>query len=318
MRSVHLPVIAGAALVAVACKPAEQVTPPEAHAPASLVALSGAALFIGVGDIGVCGSRGDERTAQLVDSVLKADSAAGVATAAFTTGDNAYPSGLDRDFVRCFTPSWGDPKKRIMKVLRPTIGNHDYQSARGAAYYRYFGQRAGPAFKGYYSYDLGEWHVVALNSEMIVKGTADEIREQYEWLENDLRTSGRRCTVAYFHHPLYSSGAHGPNNAMRSLWEKLADGGVDLILNGHEHHYERFLPMNKAGAVDSVSGMEQIIVGTGGGGLTGIRSRVQANSARQIQGHWGVLLATLGTDEYRTSFLDVDGKVWDPSGRKCH
>ena len=318
MRSVHLSAIAGAVFFGVACKPAEQVTPPEAHAPASLVALSGAALFIGVGDIGVCGSRGDERTARLVDSVLKADSAAGVPTAAFTTGDNAYPAGLDRDFVRCFTPSWGDPKKRIMKVLRPTIGNHDYQSARGAAYYRYFGQRAGPAFKGYYSYDLGEWHVIALNTEMILKGTAAEIREQYEWLENDLRNSGRRCTVAYFHHPLYSSGAHGPNNAMRSLWEKLADGGVDLILNGHEHHYERFLPMNKAGVVDSVSGMEQIIVGTGGGGLTGVRSRVHSNSARQIQGHWGVLIATLGTDEYRTSFVDVDGKVWDPSGRKCH
>jgi acid phosphatase type 7 len=318
MRSVLVPAIAGAACFAAACKPAERATPPEAHAPASLVALSGAALFIGAGDIGVCGSRGDERTAQIVDSVLKADSAVGVPTAAFTTGDNAYPSGLDRDFVRCFTPSWGDPEKRIMKVLRPTIGNHDYQSARGAAYYRYFGARAGPAFKGYYSFDLGEWHVVALNSEMIVKGTASEIEEQQEWLKKDLRNSGRRCTVAYFHHPLFSSGAHGPNSKMRNLWKTLSEGGVDLVLNGHEHHYERFLPMNAAGVVDSLNGMEQIIVGTGGGGLTGIRSRIPPESARRIQGHWGVLIATLGTDEYRTSFLDVNGRVWDPSGRKCH
>ena len=318
MRSVLVSAVAGAVFVTTACKPAERVTPPEAHAPASLVALSGAALFIGAGDIGVCGSRGDERTAQIVDSVLKADSVAGVPTAAFTLGDNAYPSGLDRDFVRCFTPSWGDPKKRIMKVLRPTIGNHDYQSARGAAYYRYFGARAGPAFKGYYSYDLGEWHIVAINSELLIEGSSAERKEHEDWIRDDLKNRSKRCTLAYFHHPLFSSGAHGPNNEMRSLWRILGEGGVDLILNGHEHHYERFLPMNAAGVVDSVNGMEQIIVGTGGGGLTGIRSRPQSGSVRQIQGHWGILIATLGTDEYRTSFLDVDGKVWDPSGRKCH
>lgn len=318
MRKAFCPALVCAVALTAACKPPESVTPPEAHAPASLVALSGAALFIGAGDIGVCGSRGDELTAHLVDSVLKADSAVGVPTAAFTTGDNAYPAGLDRDFVRCFGTSWGDPKKGIMKVLRPTIGNHDYQSARGAAYYRYFGARAGPPFKGYYSYDLGEWHVVAINSELIEEGSLVERREQEEWLENDLRNRSKRCTVAYFHHPLFSSGAHGPNPAMRSLWKILGDGGVDLVLNGHEHHYERFLPMNSAGVVDSVNGIEQIIVGTGGGGLTGLRSRVPRESARRIQGHWGVLLATLGADEYRTAFLDVDGKVWDPSGRKCH
>ena len=318
MRSASLSPVVGAVLLIAACKPAENVTPPEAHAPASLVALSGAALFIGAGDIGVCGSRGDERTAQLVDSVLKADSAAGVPTAAFTLGDNAYPSGLDRDFVRCFNSSWGDPKKRIMKVLRPSIGNHDHQSARGAAYYRYFGARAGPAFKGYYSYDLGDWHAVVINSQMIVTGSRAEIAQQEEWLKNDLRNRSKRCTVAYFHHPLFSSGAHGPNRAMGPLWKILSEGGVDLVLNGHEHHYERFLPMNAAGAVDSVNGMEEIIVGTGGGGLTGIRSRPQAGSARRIQGHWGVLIATLGAEEYRTAFLDVNGEVWDPSGRKCH
>ena len=318
MRRAFSPAFACALILVAGCKPPEDVTPPEAHAPASLVALSGAALFIGAGDIGVCGSRADERTANLVDSVLKADSAVGVPTAAFTTGDNAYPAGLDRDFVRCFSPSWGDPKKRIMKLLRPTIGNHDYQSARGAAYYRYFGDRAGPPFKGYYSFDLGEWHIVALNSEMIVKGSANEIREQQEWLAEDLRSRSKRCTLAYFHHPLFSSGAHGSDNSMLSLWKILSNGGVDLVLNGHEHHYERFLPMNAAGAVDSVNGMEQIIIGTGGGGLTGIRSRLAPNSARQIQGRWGVLIATLGSEEYRTSFLDVDGRVWDPSGRKCH
>ncbi|HZJ01316.1 MAG TPA: metallophosphoesterase [Gemmatimonadaceae bacterium] len=309
--------IAGLVLIA-ACKPPEKVTPPPAHATAQQVAVSGAALLIGAGDIGVCGMQGDEETAMLVDSVLKADSAADVPSAAFTTGDNAYPAGLDRDFVRCFGSSWGDKNKRILKVLHPAIGNHDYQSSAGAAYYRYFGSRAGPAFKGYYSYDLGDWHLIALNSEIAAQGGLSDRSAQEEWLKNDLREKSRLCTLAYLHRPLVSSGAHGASPVMEGLYKILTEGGVDLVLAGHEHHYERFLPLNAAGAVDSVGGMEQIIVGTGGGPLTGIRSRLALGSAAQIQGHWGVLIATLGKDEYRTSFLDIKGQVWDPSGRKCH
>jgi hypothetical protein len=317
MRIGNLCCIAGCIVVA-ACKPPEKVTPPPAHASAAQVAIAGAAVLIGAGDIGVCGLRGDEETAQLVDSVLKADSAAGVQSVAFTTGDNAYPAGLDRDFVRCFAPSWGDRKKRIMKVLRPAIGNHDYQSQYGAAYYRYFGSRAGPAFKGYYSYDLGDWHIIALNSEIAAQGGLSDRSGQEDWLKKDLRDHSKLCTAAYFHRPLYSSGAHGASPIMSRIYTILTEGGVDLVLAGHEHHYERFLPMNAAGAVDSLNGMEQIIVGTGGGSLTGIRSRIMPGSAVRIQGHWGVLIATLGKEEYRTSFLDVNGQVWDPSGRKCH
>jgi acid phosphatase type 7 len=305
-------------VVFAACKPQEKVTPPPAHASAAQVALSGASVFIGAGDIGVCGLKGDEQTAALVDSILKADSAVHVESVVFTVGDNAYPAGLDRDFVRCFKPSWGDPKKRIMKLIRPTIGNHDYQSQRGAAYYRFFGARAGPAYKGYYSYDVGEWHAVALNSEIVAHGSLYERSQQEDWLRKDLRDHSKLCTLAYFHRPLYSSGAHGASPIMQKFWKILAEGGVDLVLNGHEHHYERFLPMNAAGVVDTLNGMEEIIVGTGGGGLTGIRSRVAPNSAVQIQGHWGVLIATLGTGEYRTSFIDIQGDVWDPSARKCH
>ena len=317
MRTGILSSIAGVLLVA-ACKPPEKVTPPPAHASAAQVAISGAAILIGAGDIGVCGLQGDEETAILVDSVLKADSAAGVPVAVFTTGDNAYPAGLDRDFVRCFGSSWGDPKKRIMKFLRPAIGNHDYQSDYGAAYYRYFGRRAGPVFKGYYSYDLGDWHIIALNSETAAQGGLSDRRAQEDWLKKDLQEHGKLCTVAYLHRPLYSSGAHGASPVMTRIWNILAEGGVDLVLAGHEHHYERFLPFNASGAVDSLNGMEQIIVGTGGGSLTGIRSKLAFGSIIQIQGHWGVLIATLGKDEYRTSFLDVNGQVWDPSGRKCH
>jgi hypothetical protein len=189
-----------------------------------------------------------------------------------------------------------------MKLIRPAIGNHDYQSQRGAAYYRYFGVRAGPVYKGYYSYDIGEWHAIALNSEIAARGSLYERSEQEDWLRRDLRERGRLCTLAYFHRPLYSSGAHGSSPIMQSIWKILADGGVDLVINGHEHHYERFLPMNAAGVLDTLRGMEQIIVGTGGGDLTGIRSSKAPNSAVQIQGRWGALIATLGTDEYRTSF----------------
>jgi hypothetical protein len=309
-------ILAGLVPACVACQDLEK-TPPPAHASAAQVALSGAAIFIGVGDIGVCGTQGDEATAALVDSVIKADSAARVESVVFTVGDNAYPAGSDRDFARCFA-SWGDPKKRIMKLIRPAIGNHDYRTGRGGPYYRYFGARAGPRYKGYYSYDIGEWHAVVLNSEIVALGSRAEQVAQEEWLEKDLQEHSNQCTLAYYHRPFYSSGEHGPSAMMLSIWEILSNGGVDLVINGHEHHYERFRPMNAAGVLDTLKGMEQIIVGTGGGDLRAVRDRLSPNSAVQIQGHFGVLIAALGRGEYRTSFLDTEGRVWDASGRKCH
>lgn len=304
--------------VVAACKEAQPSTPPPAHAAAELVAMTGSAVLIGAGDIGVCGTLGDELAAQLVDSVVKADSAANVETAVFTLGDNAYPSGLDRDFVRCFGSSWGDPKKRIMKVIRPAIGNHDYQSQRGAAYYRYFGSRAGGMFKGYYSFDIGDWHAIVLNSEIVTDGTLNERVAQETWLRKDLEDNRKLCTVAYFHRPLFSSGVHGPSPELRGLWEILSAGGVDLALTGHDHNYERFLPQTPAGIVDTVTGIPEYVVGTGGGPLTAIRTVFSANSAMRIAGRWGVLILTLGPTEYRTSFLDIDGQFWDPAGGKCH
>lgn len=146
----------------------------------------------------------------------------------------------------------------------------------------------------------------------------DEAKAQAEWLENDLRNNTKLCTLAYYHRPAFSSGAHGSSSSMRDLWKTLADAGVDLVLNGHEHHYERFLPQNGAGVLDTLRGMEQIIAGTGGGELTGIRSQLAANSAARVRGKWGILLLTLGPSEYRTAFLGTDGRIWDSSGRRCH
>lgn len=311
-------VVAGACFFLFACKPEKKPTPPPANSPASEVAASGAAMFIGVGDIGVCGMSGDEQTAQLADSILVANQKAGVTTAVFTLGDNAYPAGLDRDFVRCFKSSWGDPGKHIMALMHPSIGNHDYQSERGAAYYRFFGVKAGPALKGYYSYDFADWHMIALNSETVASGTEKERLDQEQWLTRDLKSSGKLCSIAYFHRPLFSSGVHGEGAEMRKIWQILYDGGVDLVLSGHDHDYERFLPQTPAGVLDTVRGIPEIVAGTGGGPLTGIRNQLMPNSAARIQGHWGLLLLTLGAKEYRSVFLEVGGRLWDPSGGRCH
>ncbi len=276
--------------------------------------------MIAVGDIGVCGASGDEATAKLVDSLLTADSAAGVRSVVVTIGDNAYPSGREgvrNVFPRCFGPSWGTP--RIMNVIHPSPGNHDYDSGSGEPYFEYFGQRAGPPGKGYYSFDAGEWHVVSLNSELYFRrGSPREAREQEAWLRKDLSGHRKRCTVAYFHRPLFSSGPHRGTQEMRTLWSILYDAGADLILNGHEHDYERFLPQTPAGAVDSARGVSQIVAGTGGGALRGIRSTLAPNSVIQIHGYYGVLKLTLGAGEYRHAFLDTKGRVWDAGGGKCH
>jgi hypothetical protein len=310
--------LVGLLVFMMACKGGERATPPPAEAPAKEVALAGAVVVIGAGDIAMCDSRGDERTAAIVDSVLRTDSAANVETVVVTFGDNVYPVGSQSDIRRCFVPSWGN--RRIMQAIRPSPGNHDYATASGTPYYRYFGQRAGPAGKGYYSYDVGDWHAIALNSELVVGPwyTPQAAKAQEDWLKNDIRSHGQRCTLAYFHRPLFSSGVHGPTNEVQSLWNVMYEGGVDLILNGHDHHYERFLPQTPLGVRDDARGIEEIIAGTGGGTLRGLRSPLAPNSAVQIHGHFGVLKLTLGADEYRHAFIDTRGNIWDTGGRKCH
>jgi hypothetical protein len=283
------------------------------------VADSGAAVLIGAGDIARCGYDADERTAQLVDSILRADSIAEVEDAVFTVGDHAYPNGSERDFRDCFGSSWGDTAKRIMKRIRPAMGNHEHNTSAGAPYYRYFGERAGPAQKGYYSYQLGEWHIVVLNSEIAVNGmyAGTERRAQEDWLRGDLAENRTLCTLAYFHRPLFSSGGHGGNQLMAPLWLILEEAGVDVVIAGHEHHYERFFSQTSGAARDTLKGMTQFIVGTGGADLRGLRSPLASNSERAIQGRYGVLKLTLGAAGYQFAFLEVGGRVWDPGRARC-
>lgn len=315
----HAVVIGLTLTVLGSCAPVVRVTPPPADAPAEEVALSGASVMIGAGDIASCDGRGDDSTAAIVDSVLKADSAAGVENAVFTLGDNVYPEGTTVTFQRCFGPSWGDTAKRIMQWIRPAMGNHDLAGG-GDAYFSYFGDRAGERHKGYYAYAIGEWRAIVLNSEIVdnARFSVEDAEAQEDWLRVALRDEVRKCTIAYLHRPLWSSGAHGGHGGMAGIVRLLQEAGVELVLAGHDHHYERFAPMTSAGALDSTAGITQIIVGTGGADLRGLRTPLARHSVTRIQGHHGVLKLTLGAGAWRSAFIDVRGRVWDRSAGECH
>lgn len=319
MKRTAAAVAGSALLIAISCKPRVDLTPAPAEASAELAALTGASIMIGAGDIGSCSSNGDEQTARLVDSVLRADSIAGVDDVVFTLGDNAYPNANDRDFANCFRPSWGDTTKQILRHIRPAPGNHEHRTERAAPYYRFFGERAGEPDKGYYAYDFGEWRIIVLNSEILVNadfGPRDRDSQQ-AWLEHELESNRKRCTLAYWHHPRFSSGWHGSDIRMDTWWRTLYEGGVDVVLNGHDHHYERFYQLDPTGQIDTARGIAQFVVGTGGIELRGI-AQVQPHSAARIIGRWGVLKLTLGREEYRHAFLEPGGRVWDPGSGKCH
>ena len=293
-------------LGAFSCVIPVRITPAPATASAEEIAVTGASVMIGAGDIAVCGTNGDELTAHLVDSILRADSVAKVNVEVFTLGDNAMPDGSASNFALCFTPSWGDTAKRIMKKIHPAAGNHEHVTVGASPYYQYFGSKAGSARKGYYSYDVGEWHVIVVNSEIVVAGfSLAERKAQEDWLRTDLKGTQQPCTMAYWHHPRFSSGWHGSSPALQSIWQILFDGGVTLVLNGHDHEYERFLPQTPAGVLDTINGMAEYVVGTGGDALRGFRVTPVANSASQIQGYHGVLKLTLGKGEYRSAFLSL-------------
>jgi hypothetical protein len=319
MRLAHYSSAFVALFAVVTCKPPVELTPPPAASSAQAVALSGASVMIGVGDIASCTSRLSIGTAALVDSVLRADSIAKVNDAVFTLGDNAYTSGTSAQFANCFTPTWGDPKKRIITKLHPTPGNHEYYTPSADPYYQYFGSAAGTVGQGYYSYDVGAWHVVVVNSEIIVNASfTDSARKaQMDWVEKDLKAHKKLCTVAYWHHPRFSSGWHGSDPKLGALWQLLYDNDVDLVLAGHDHDYERFRPMTPGGVADTARGITELVAGTGGEELRGF-SKTIPNSVYRIEGRAGVLLLTLGKAEYRSAFLESGGRAWDQSGGKCH
>jgi len=203
-------------------------------------------VLVGAGDIATCTGTNDSATADLLD---------GIAGTVFITGDNAYDDGTAEEFANCYHPTWGRHRART----RPTPGNHDYYSAGAIPYFEYFGANAGAVGQGYYSYDLGAWHVMVLNSNIDVHaGSAQE-----QWLRAELAANPADCTVAYWHHLLFSSGRYGTDSSIRPIWDALYAAGVDVVVNGHEHSYERFDPQTPA-AEASPHGPRQFVVGTGG------------------------------------------------------
>jgi 3',5'-cyclic AMP phosphodiesterase CpdA len=297
-----------------------QTTPPPAGATPKEVAVSGASVLIGAGDIGDCARTGAARTALLVDSILKGDSVAKVEDAVFTSGDHAYPVGSKQNFIDCFTPTWGDSLKSIMKKIHPAPGNHEHETARATPYYLYFGDRAGDPTKGYYSWEIGTWHAIAINSALITESqfTAADRKAQEDWLAADLKSHTKKCTLVYWHHPRFSSGYHGDDPRLATIWQILYDGDADLVINGHDHDYERFVPQTPAGVFDTLRGITEIVAGTGGGVLRGFRDTPSANSVSRVQGYYGVLKLTLGAGEFRWGFIDTTGRLWDASGGRCH
>lgn len=271
--------------------------------PADTVAVAPLAPTVtltGAGDIGQCGG-GAEATARLLDTIPGA---------VFTAGDNAYPDGTLAAFRRCYDPSWGRHKSRT----RPSPGNHEYVTPGAAGYFSYFDSAAGESGKGYYSYELGGWHIVALNSEI----AADAGSPQERWLRSDLAAHPARCALAYWHRPRFSSGAvHGSDARTQALWQALAEAGADIVVSGHDHLYERFAPQTATGEADSATGIREFIVGTGGAGLYGFKAPI-ANSEFRYNAGYGVLRLVLDRASYGWSFIGVSGGAIDSGQGSCH
>jgi acid phosphatase type 7 len=278
-------------------QPTEPNRPPAPAPAADFAASAGAVTLVAAGDIASCsGGNQSSATARLVDRI---------SGTVLTLGDNAYPDGTTANY-RCYSRTWGRFKSRT----RPAPGNHDYNQPGAAAYFSYFGNAAGPSRRGYYSFDAGGWHIVSLNSE-------SNLSAQSQWLKNDLASSRAKCTLAYWHQPLFTSGAvHSPATKMRPLFTILYNAGAEIVLSGHNHQYERFAPQNPTGGADRSRGIVQFVVGTGGSGLYGFRSPMR-NSEVRYRGY-GVLRLELRPTGYNYSFVPVSGSFTDSGSGSCH
>lgn len=265
------------------------------------------AVVLAAGDIARCEAGGDEATANLLgefDGTI------------LTLGDHAYPNGSAKDFADCYDPTWGRYKART----KPVPGNHEYEvDPEATPYFDYFGAAAGEPGKGYYSYDLGGWHIVALNSMCDEVGGCDGDSPQIRWLRSDLAANGEECTLAYFHHPRFNSGKHGEYERRTGpIWEVLYDHDADVVLSAHDHNYQRFAPQDPDGGSDPARGIREFVVGTGGGDRYEIENTVD-NSEAYGDGAYGVLKLTLEPGSYAWEFLPVPGETLSDSGEdRCH
>ncbi len=257
--------------------------------------------LLAAGDIAVCGKPGAQATAKLLDRLPGT---------ILTLGDLAYWKGSAKEFRRCYDPTWGRHKHRTW----PAPGNHDYGSDRGAPYFAYWGSRAGEPGRGFYSVDIGPWHIVALNSNI----SAGPGSEQERWLRADLGATRARCILAYWHYPFFSSGRGGNIPKMATLYRTLYTFGASVVLAGHDHNYERFAPQDPRGRPDPEYGIRTFVVGTGGAWLSRRRKSQLTNSEVFHLGSWGVLKLSLFEDGYTWQFVPVDGQTFrDTGGAAC-
>jgi hypothetical protein len=228
-------------------------------------------------------------------------------------GDIQYERGEYSNFLKSYHRSWG----RFLSRTRPAPGNHEYETPGATGYFRYFGSRAGSRTRGYYSFDLGAWHIVALNSNCGEVGGCGPSSPQSRWLADDLYRHRRQaCTLAYTHHPRFSSGnEHGNWRELRYLWKRLDDSGAEAFLSGHEHDYERFAPLNYLGRRDS-KGMVQFVVGTGGRNLRGW-GKLQPNTAVRSNRAFGVLKLALHEGHMGWRFIPEAGESFSDRGNRA-
>jgi hypothetical protein len=244
-------------------------------------------------------------------------------TALLDLGDNQYNCGGYQAYVQAYDLSWG----KLKAITHPSVGNHELLTSGGtgctsanagaAGYFKYFGAAAGTPGQGYYSFDIGAWHIIALNSSCSSAGGCGSTSPQYNWLKADLAAHPNLCTLAYWHIPRYSSGGRA-SAITQPFWQLLYDNNADLILNGHDHIYERFAPQNASGAVDQVRGMREFVVGTGGANHSNIAA-IAANSEVRNTSTFGVLMLTLHAASYGWQFVPEAGKIFTDSGTQaCH
>jgi hypothetical protein len=262
---------------------------------------------IAAGDIVDCYNlSGSEATAKLVDKIPGT---------VLTLGDLAYPDGTDQNFNECYAKTWGRHKSRT----RPAPGNHEYHTPGAAGYFNYFGKIAGETGRGYYSFDLGSWHIIALNSQCADVGGCQKGSQQERWLHDDLEKNSSKCILAYWHSPLFSSGSeHGNDPAMKPFWSDLYEAGADIVLNGHDHDYERFAPQNPDGIADPKKGIREFVVGTGGKNQRRFNLPLPTTASRS-NSTFGVLKLTLHSQSYEWEFIPVAGGQFKDSGvGSCH
>ena len=263
------------------------------------------AVLLAAGDIASCEENGDEQTAKILESTPGTIAA---------LGDLVYPTGALETYQKCYAPSWG----KFLSRTRAAVGNHDYDGGNTKAYFAYFGKAAGPNPDGYYSYTLGTWQVIVLNSNCWAVGGCGQGSKQLEWLRQELKTNAAKCTLAYWHHPRFSSALHGNNDFMQDAWKVLADSGVEIALGGHDHNYERFVPLNANGQPDPERGLRQFVVGTGGKNLYPIKLVQRGSAVRNTSTH-GVLKLELRSGGFEWQFLPVAGKTFTDAGKGvCH